>query len=1076
MPRTDHLLRLLLPMILLAATNICHAQKLITGQVLSKSDQSPIPGASIVVKGSKAGTSTGADGYFSINAKPGDLLVITGVGITKEEVVVGSQNNILISVTTSSKELSEVVVTALGIKKEKRAVGFATQEVKGEELEKAREPNVVNGLNGKVAGLTVSTASTLFENSSIYIRGQTPVFVVDGIVTQSDTWNLNPDDIDNITVLKSDAAALLYGSPGINGAIQITTKKGKGGANGVVVSVNETIQGHAGFLNIPKIQTQYGMGWDGFYAFIDGQGGGGWYDNYGYVWGPKLNQKDPSTASGFVEVPQYNSPYDPNQLYSFTQNGSTGQSHYKPIPFITRSQNNLKDFLRSEMLNTINVSVAGKSDNGEYRLSVTQLDQKGQVPNTKLNTTTLSLAGSLKITDRLRAEAAVSYNYQYTPNYPSSGYGPNNIFYDILLWMGPDVNVNDLRNYWKPGGGYTNGNGSFVPYGVKNLQQFTYNYTWYNNPWYLAYENLNGYYNSVVVGQANLTYDIAKDLKLFLRSGGTENNSYSTYDEPYSYINYTADPYGQFSATNRSNLTISTDLMLTYKKSFLNNKFNLTASGGASDRYARHTGLTATTVGGLQTPDVYNLANSNANVAAADTLLEEEVKSVYGYTDLSYKNRVYLNVSVRNDWTSTLQTPYNSYFFPSASLGLIVSEMLEMPAAISYAKIRAAIGDVAADATPYQTLPVYGTGTRWNGTPSLITPTSLYSNAIQPNRTITREAGLEMKFLKNRIGFDLTYYNYLENHFIVSVPLSQASGYNNLITNGNVFDRRGFEVVLNATPVRTKNFSWDMLINWTTWDEIVKSWYGGAEYGTLNTNNPNTIKVGQRTDTYVGYAWQRSPDGQVVYDNNGNPQYINQRVNLGNTNEKWSFGISNRFTYKQFTFSFSFDGRIGGLTWDGVEAKMYEGGNHPATANKYRDASYAASGSSTAYVPKGVTVASGSVTYDVQGNITSDTRKFTPVTAGTDYINWVFNYYTNGVDQAELYKRTFVKLREAILSYNLPASMLKGKMVKSASLSIVGRNLLIFTKVPFMDPDGYTGSTLAEPSYRNIGVNLNLNF
>jgi TonB-linked SusC/RagA family outer membrane protein len=1062
----------LFTLFLLTSMNICRAQHTITGQVFSKSDQTPIAGATVIIKGSKSGIATNVDGRFSIKAKEGDVLVITGVGITSQEVVVGSENYILISVVASAKDLNEVVVTALGIKKEKRSVGYATQEVKGEALEKAREPNIVNGLNGKVAGLTILTATTMFENSGVYLRGQVPVFVVDGIVTQSDTWNLSPDDIENITVLKSDAAALLYGSPGINGAIQITTKKGKSGANGFEVALNETFQFDAGFLNLPKTQTEYGMGWSGYYAFTDGQGGGGWYDNYGYVWGPKLNQKDPSTASGYMEVPQYNSPYDPNQLYTFAQNGYTGQSHYKPMPWVTKSQSNLANFLQTELLNTLNVSVSGKTEKSDYRISITQLNQKGQVPNTKLGTTTISLAGDLKITDRLKAEATLSFNQQYTPNYPTTGYGPTNTFYDILLWMGPDVNINDLHNYWQPGGGYTNSNGSFVPYGVTNLQQFTYNYTWYNNPWFLSNQYLRGYTNAVVVGQANLTYDISKDLKVFVRSGITENNSLSTLKTPYSFIDYTAIPYGQYSLQSNSNLIFSSDLMVTYMKQFAKD-FHLTASVGAADRYVRQTQLYSSTVGGLSVPDVYNLGNSNNPATTTDSLHEEEVKSLYGYADLAYKNMVYLNVSVRNDWTSTLQPPYNSYFFPSASLGLIVSEMLRMPTVISFAKLRGAYGNVASDAQPYQTLPVYSAGTRWNGVPSLATPTSIYSNAIQPNRTITREAGLEMKFLKNRIGFDFTYYNYLEKNFIVNIPLSQASGYNSLLVNGNVFDRRGIELVLNATPIKSRDFAWDIMLNYTSSEEVVQSWYNGAQYGTIYPYYPNTIKVGQRTDTYVGYAWQRSPEGQVVYDANGNPQYIPQQVNLGHSNEDWSFGLSNKFTYKSFTFSFLFDGRIGGLTYDGVEAKMYEGGQHPATANKYRDDSYA--GKAT-YVPNGVVVTSGSATYDVQGNITSDSRKFAPVTAPTDYINWVFNYYTQSIDQSELYKRTFVKLREAILSYNLPPDLLKGLMIKSASVSIVGRNLLIFTKVPFMDPDGYTGTQLAEPSYRNIGINLNLKF
>jgi hypothetical protein len=641
-----------------------------------------------------------------------------------------------------------------------------------------------------------------------------------------------------------------------------------------------------------------------------------------------------------------------------------------------------------------------------------------------------------------------------------------------MLWMGPDVNVNDLRNIWQPGGGYTNSSGNFVPYGVPNLQQFTYNYTWYNNPWYLSDQYLRGYSSNVMVGQVNLTYDFAKDWKAFIRSGITQSNAISTLKTPYSFIDYTAIPYGQYSQLDSGNLIFVTDLMVTYTKDFAKN-FHITASAGAADRYVRRNLLSSSTVGGLSVPDVYNLANSNNPAVTENILQEEEVKSAYGYVDLSYKNMAYLNVSVRNDWTSTLQAPYNSYFFPSVSLGLIVSEMLRLPTAISYAKVRGAYGNVASDAKPYQTLPVYTVGTRWNGVPSLATPTSIYSNAIQPNRTITRELGLEMKFLQNRLGFDFTYYNYLEKNFIVNVPLSQASGYNSLLVNGNVFDRRGIELVLNATPVKSRDFAWEILLNYTSFKEVVDSWYNDAQYGSIYSYYPNTIKVGERTDTYVGSAWQTSPDGKVVYDDNGNPQYIHQLVNMGHFNEDWSFGLSNKFTYKNFSFSFLFDGRIGGLTSDIVEAKMYEGGQHKNTANSYRDDSYA--GKAT-YVPDGVKVVSGSVTYDVQGNITSDTRKFVPVKKPTDYINWVFNYYTQSIDQSVLYKRTFVKLREAVLTYHFPSDMLKSALIKSASVSIVGRNLLLFTDVPFMDPDGYTGITLAEPSYRNIGINLNLKF
>ncbi|RZM01928.1 MAG: SusC/RagA family TonB-linked outer membrane protein, partial [Pedobacter sp.] len=368
----------------------------------------------------------------------------------------------------------------------------------------------------------------------------------------------------------------------------ITTKKGKSGANGTEVSYNTTTQFQAGFLRLPDTQKEYGMGWNGKYAFVNGKGGNGWYDDYGYVWGPKLNEPDPTTPSGFKEYPQYNSPYDPDQLFSFSQKGETGSSHYKPTPWVSKGQDNLKNFLNNEMSTTHNVSLAGKTDKSDYRISVSHTYQKGQVPNTKLNSTSLSVAGSLKITEKLRAEASVAYNKQFTPNYPETGYGPNNFFYNILLWMGPDVDIRDLSNYWKPAGGRDNGSGGFIPYGQKDLQQFNYNYSWYNNPYFLANEFQKSYTNDVIVAQANVTYDFTKDLQLLVRTGATTNNVFADTKTPYSYINYgtSAAPKGNYRIDQNSNLLIVSDLLLTYKKTFLKD-FSATVSVGASNRYSQ---------------------------------------------------------------------------------------------------------------------------------------------------------------------------------------------------------------------------------------------------------------------------------------------------------------------------------------------------------------------------------------------------------------------------------------------------------------------------------------------------------
>ena len=443
--------------------SVASAPFVLKGKIMDDKRNVAVPNATIHIRNTNTFATSDNDGNFSITASEGDVLEISSVGFANKEVTVGTSTEIVVNMSGADNQLNEVVVTALGIKKEKAKIDYATQEVKGESLQKAREPNIVSSLTGKVAGLTITNKTTLFENQDIQLRGAATLVVIDGVPTNTNFWNINADDVESVTVLKGTAAAALYGSLGVNGAIMITTKKGKGGSNGLQVDFSTTNQFQAGFIAIPKTQKEYGMGWSGKYAYIDGQGGGGYYDNYGYVWGPKLDVRDAGTQSGYAEYPQYNSPFSADTLYSFTQNGVVGQSHYKPLPWISRGKNNLTNFLNKEFLTTDNISVSGKTDKTDFRISASHVYQKGQVPNTHLNSTTLTLAGGLKITEKLRAEATMSYNKQYTPNVPTTGYGPSNYFYNILLWMGPDVDIRDMRNYWQAG--------------KVGTQQLTYNYS-----------------------------------------------------------------------------------------------------------------------------------------------------------------------------------------------------------------------------------------------------------------------------------------------------------------------------------------------------------------------------------------------------------------------------------------------------------------------------------------------------------------------------------------------------------------------------------------------------------------------
>jgi TonB-linked SusC/RagA family outer membrane protein len=1018
----------------------------IQGHVSLSNDNSDAIGVSVQVKGATLGTLTDATGNYKIAVTGSEsVLVFSYVGFLTKEVTIGANSVLDIVLEENNEALREVVVTALGIKKEKAKLGYATQEISSEKLKKAPEPNLATSLTGRIAGLQINTKSTLFEDPQILLRGKATLVVIDGVPTKTDFWNLNSDDIESVNVLKGTAAAALYGSQGINGAIMITTKKGKSdGKNGIEISLNSTTQFHAGYIRIPETQDQYGMGWNGQYAFVDGKGGGT-FDDYGYVYGPKLNQPDPTTASGFVEIPQYNSPIDP----------ITGKR--VPLPFITRSKANLRKFLRHEMLTTNNVSVAGKTDRGDYRISVSHLYQRGQVPNTELNSTTASLAGSLQLSKRVRTEATISYNRQYSPNYPSAGYGADNYFYNILLWMGPDVDLNDMRDYWQPG--------------KENIQQNTFNYTWYNNPWYLANEYIKSYTNDVIVGQTNMTCDLTDDLKFMIRSGVTTNNVFSDRKTPYSFIYYSngASPQGNYSLQQKNAFQIISDALLTYNRNFTED-FELTVSAGASHRFSSLRELNSRTVG-LNIPGYFNLTNSIAPAQAKNYLEEKEVGSAYGYADIGYKHAIYLGVTARNDWTSALQKPYNSFFYPSVTGAVVVSELLKFPKWVTYMKFRSSWANISTDADPYKTVAIYNTGTtynstiRWDGNLPLNRPGSLIAPSIQPNQTISQEYGAEMKFFHNRLGMDLSYFTYNDRNSIINAPISQASGFDDLLVNGGEINRKGVELELIGTPIKTSRLRWDVTANFGQTRSYRRAYYG-------NTTIVDGVKVGERIDVYNGWAWQRTPDGKIVTAQ-GRPQYIDHAINVGHTDPDLTYGFGSNVSYKGFSFSFLVDGRVGGKMYNGVEAKLYEGGMHPASANHFRDESYA--GEAT-FLLEGLEITEGTAVWDIQGKLISDTRKFAPNTTKVKYIDHLFDTYVNGIDEAVLYDRDFAKLREVTLTYSVPQRFLSKKIFKEANFSVIGRNLWLWSKVPFMDPDGYTGSNLAEPTYRNVGVNVNLKF
>lgn len=1011
----------------------------VTGVV--KDEETVLPGVNILEKGTSHGTTADAEGKFTMSVSaPDAVLVFSFIGYKTQEIVVGNRTQIEVLMEEEVTALNEVVVTALGVEREVKSLGYAVQTVEGDVMTKAREPNVINSLTGRVAGLEIRNQTDLFQDPGIRLRGASPLIVIDGVPSvDADIWKLNADDIETYSILKGATASALYGSIGRNGAIMITTKRGT--QAGTRVEINSSTMFQPSFIRIPEVQTTYGNGNNGQYTYVDGSGSG--LEGGGWIWGPKLDQRDPTTPSGYWETTQYNSPVDPE----------TGE--LVPLPFLSRGKNNVENFFRTGLISTNNISVSGSSENGNYRISTSHTYQKGIVPNTDLNNSSFQISGGYNLSKKLKSDASLTYNRQYTDNFPETGYGPNNYLYNLILWTGPDIDVNDLGNYWKPG--------------QEGLQQRHYNTSWYNNPHFQANEYLRGYYRDNVFGQVKLDYNVVPGLDLTLRSGVNQYNLNRTWKEPRSYVAYDYVSQGNFMLSAQTELNLNTDFIAQYVKE-LSKNFTIRASAGGANRW-RSFRYQYQSTDGLVVPEFFNLSNSANPLRGQNSHQEQKVNSVYGTLDLEFFGGIFLGVTGRNDWVSTLPVKNNSFFYPSVSLAGVISDFTDLSSAkVSFLKLRASWSRVSdgqiralSPTYPYQHIQAYSPGVNWNNSPSLSYPGILLNPDIKPETSDTYEVGADIRFLEGRLGLDAALYRILDFDNITSVPMSQSSGYTSRLENGGEFLRKGIEITLTGTPVRSTDFSWDVTVNWSQYRRYLESVYDGSD-------RIGFIKVGTRTDQIYGFSYLYTPGGKLILQNNGFPENDPFRRMLGYSDPDFVFGIQNSFTFGNFNLAVSADGRVGGKMYSTTNQKMWWGGTHPGTVNQYRDD---ANEGIASYVADGVTVVEGDVEYDNDGNILSDTRVYAPNTTPVNYISWNIN--TSNAYLNHYYNASFIKLREITLTYNLPQSILSRTFFNGASVSFVGRNLVVWSDVPEVDPDPGEDS-LQTPSVRNLGFNLNFIF
>ncbi|WP_229214977.1 SusC/RagA family TonB-linked outer membrane protein [Dyadobacter bucti] len=1023
----------------------------VTGKVTDASNSGALAGVNVLVKGTSKGTITDASGNYSIDVDNGnDVLIFSFLGFVSREVKLGNQTTIDVSLNADPRQLNEVVVTALGIKKEKKAVGYAVQEVKGATMVKAREPNAISSLTGKVAGLTIAQSPDLFSNPKVTLRGRTGVlYVVDGVPVNTDSWNLSPDDIETYSVLKGASAAALYGNRGQNGAIIITTKKGASAKKGFTVDFNSSTQLQTGFNAIPKYQSEYGPGSNFQYSFVDGRGGG-INDNDYNIWGPRFEGQP---------ITQYNSERDPQ----------TGK--LIPIPWLARGKDNLTNFLRNGLLSTNNIAISNKSDFGDFRLSLSQLFQRGQVPNTKLGGTTVNIAGGINAGKKLRFDASINYNRQYSPNYPTLDYGPASPIYIFTVWGGVDYDVNDMRNYWQPG--------------KENQQQYNREYTIYDNPWMTAYEALKTYYKTDTYGFAQANYKATDDLTFNVRTSLSAWNRNRSTRAPISSNLYNfgfPNQAGGYSETYDTFFENNTEASVKYEKRF-GQRFGLNASLYGNLRSVKVTSLNGVTTKGLIVPGVYALSNSVQPATSVNDYAKRQVGSVYGFVDMDYKDFLFLNVTGRVDKSSTMPIKNNTYFYPSASLSAVLSEVISFPEKISFVKIRGSYANVASDFVDeekqyeiYSLLPTYSNSGRWNNSYTGVSYTgTLYSNNLEAARVKTFELGMEVRLFQNRLAFDATVFRNVEGPGIVSVPTSITSGVSGIQQNGFTYIRKGAELTVEGTAVKLDNFSWNIAANWST----NHKWLDKID-GT-QTRNGN-IKLGDRADSYFIKDFQRDEQGNMIVGTNGMPAYNPYNTKIGYYDNKFTAGINNTFKYKSLVFSFQVDGRFGGKVNNYMYTKQFGSGSAPESASEYRLKDWNnrnVEGYKGSVMTDGQRIVKGQLNTDQDGNVISDTREFATNDVPVLWQAWATNYYQSAYVGAK--NRTYVKLREVVISYNLPSALLaKTRFFSAASISLVGRNLLYFTGkyTRNIDLDQFTETTTSfqTPSVKSFGANLNLTF
>ena len=1054
----------------------------VRGIVTTEEDGEPVIGASVIVKGTSLGTVTDVNGRFELSGLPPSAtrLLISYISLMAKEVAIAPQ----VSVTLKSDThlLDEVVVTALGISREKKALGYTAQEVKQNALVQGKDNNLLNSLSGKIAGVRITNTQGDVGSSRIVIRGETsiagenqPLFIVDGIPVDNSQLNarssgrdfknaiadLNPEDIKTLTVLKGPNAAALYGARAAHGAIIITTKGGDKRQKGIGITLHSSTQ--VSFVaTLPEFQNLFGQGAGGRFSYVDGKGAGV-NDGVDESWGPRLD-------IGLL-IPQFDSPLD-------------ADGNRVATPWVSHP-NNVRDYFRMGISTNSGISVARGDDKYQFRVGYNYEKQVSIVPDAGTNKTNISLNTDYHLAKWIVVGATANYIVYTAPSLPGSATpsGSNvrsNSPMLQFLWFGRQVDTNSLK------ADYTR----------------NWNSSYYDNPFWSASYNTQSQERHRLIGDLHAEFRLTDGLNVRFR---TSTDWYN--DRRKSKVKWgsagAGSPYGSYAEDAYTVKENNTEVLATYIKQ-LNKNWGIDALLGFNVRNKQYEN-NYQAAPRLAVADLYTLTNSRDPLTSSNDFYRLRQYGLYGSIQLDYRRWAFLNITGRNDWSSTLPVDNNSYFYPSVTASVLLSEAFGWRSkAVNYLKIRGGWSQVGADANPYQLATVFTSETAFNGNPLQSSSTIGMNPNLKPEKTSSIEAGFEAAFWDNRLYLDFTYYKTDSRNQILKLATTAASGYTSQVRNAGHIRNRGYEIQLGAVPIQTsKGFRWNLDLNYgANSSKVVKLDDEGliTSYQLYSSGIQILASVGEAYGTLFGTSYVRDANGNVVVDANGLPKISTTNKTLGKFTPDWTGGISNTFSYRSLSLSFLIDASVGGSIFSntnktgkytGVLANTLSGRDAEhgglwyytdAMGNNVRlseSPSYSVSSDGLYYAQ--VNGQSTRVYQDgimVEG-VTESGSKNEEVVSAEKYYHRIYS-----IAEANVYDASYVKLREVALSYRLPRLWTQKLHLQEASVTLTGRNLwTIYKSVPNIDPESALTTGNAQgveayslPTTRSFGVNLSVKF